>query len=190
MSGTIFEVTPEKELVWKYRNSSKSPPPSFTGPSKPAHVLSSQLQDALKLTADQKKQIAALQNDVDGRLDKALQDEQKKQLKEMQDGKGLAGGFPPHGQILTPLLQSRLKLSDEQKQQVAELQKEIDARLDKTLGDEQKKQLKTARAGFPRPFGLGMLGFGDMFGSAVFRAYRYGPDYPGLAGRNLSPKGK
>jgi len=52
------------------------------------------LQDQLKLSAEQKKQLAELQRDVDGRLDKLLTDEQRKQLKEMRDrGPGGPGGF-------------------------------------------------------------------------------------------------
>src|SRR4029078_4263236 len=54
MSGTIFEVTPDKELVWKYKNPSKAVLNAFTGPSKPGQVLSPALQDSLKLTAEQK----------------------------------------------------------------------------------------------------------------------------------------
>jgi hypothetical protein len=56
------------------------------------------LQDSLKLTADQKKQLEDLQKDVDGRLAKILTDEQKKQLKDMRDrGPGGFGPPPPGG---------------------------------------------------------------------------------------------
>jgi hypothetical protein len=34
--------------------------------------------------------------------------------------------------------------------------------------------------------GFGRGGFGPT-GSSLFRAYRYAPDYPGLAGRQLTP---
>ena len=100
-----------------------------------------------------------------------------------------------------------LKPTSEQKTQLAALQKEVDAGLDKVLTDDQKKQLKQMRADFLRggppggpggggpPGGPGGPGGGPpafLFagppgGSAVFRAYRYGPDYPGLAGKDLKP---
>jgi hypothetical protein len=60
------------------------------------------------------------------------------------------GGPPQPGQILPPFLQERLQLTDKQKKQLAELQKEVDARLDKILTDEQKKQLKEMPRGFGR----------------------------------------
>jgi Spy/CpxP family protein refolding chaperone len=66
------------------------PPGGFP---QPGQVLSERLQDTLKLTADQKKQLEELQKDVDGKLDKILTDDQKKQLKDMRDRRpGGAGG--------------------------------------------------------------------------------------------------
>ena len=38
----------------------------------------------------------------------------------------------------------------------------------------------------PGGFGFGPPGFGPPGGSGVFRAPRYGPDYPGLAGKKLT----
>jgi Spy/CpxP family protein refolding chaperone len=66
------------------------------GPPQPGTVLPVFLQDALQLTADQKKQLDELQKDVDARLAKILTDDQKKQLKEMRPGRG-PGGRPPGG---------------------------------------------------------------------------------------------
>lgn len=68
----------------------------------PGQVMSSFLQEALKLTADQKKQMEELQKDVDGRIEKILTAEQKAQLKEMRErGPGFPGrpgeGFRPGG---------------------------------------------------------------------------------------------
>ncbi len=65
------------------------------GPPQPGQVLSPGLQDRLKLTAEQKKQIEELQKDIDARLGKILTDEQKKQLKDMQQG--APGGRLPGG---------------------------------------------------------------------------------------------
>src|SRR5207247_7436142 len=91
----------------------------------------------------------------------------KQQLKEMSEGPGRGGfggrgGFARSqpGQVLAGPLQERLKLTAEQKKQVAEIQKDVDARLDKLLSDEQKKQLKEMREG------LGRGGFGGFGGNA------------------------
>jgi hypothetical protein len=54
------------------------------------------LQDTLKLTAEQKKQLELLQKEVDGKLEKILTEEQKKQLKQMREGFG-RGGFGGFG---------------------------------------------------------------------------------------------
>ncbi len=63
-------------------------PGGFGGPPRPGQVMPPFLQQELKLTVDQKQQIAALQKEVDEKLAKVLTDEQKKQLKEMRRGPG------------------------------------------------------------------------------------------------------
>src|SRR6478672_9256596 len=65
--------------------------------------------------------------------------------KEGGRGRGRFGGPPQPGQILPGFLQEQLHLTDDQKKQVAELQKEVDAKLDKILTAEQKSQLKEMR---------------------------------------------
>ena len=81
------------------------------------------------------------------------------------DGKGSGGpgdkgpggpkGKMRPGLILPPFLQEMLKLSDSQKKQVEELQKEVDAKLNKILNDEQRKQLQDLRERGPGGFGPG-----------------------------------
>jgi hypothetical protein len=73
------------------------------------------------------------------------------------------GGPPRPGLILPPFAQDRLELTDEQKKQVESLQKEVDAKLDKILTVEQKKQLKEMRPG-PGPGGPGGRGPGGRGG--------------------------
>jgi outer membrane protein assembly factor BamB len=67
-------------------------------------------------------------------------------------GRGGPGGFgpPEPGQIMPPFLRDRLSLTDEQKKQVDELQKEVDTQLAKLLTDEQKKTLKEPDEDGPR----------------------------------------
>ncbi|HEV3417322.1 MAG TPA: hypothetical protein VG056_10925 [Pirellulales bacterium] len=65
-------------------------------PPRPGQILPDFLQERLNLTADQKKQVEALQKEVDAKLAKILTDEQKKQLKEMRN-RGPGGNGPPPG---------------------------------------------------------------------------------------------
>ena len=69
------------------------------GPPQPGQVMPEFVQETLNLTDDQKKQVAALQKDVDGKLDKILTDEQKKQFKEMKDNPGRGGPGGPGGVV-------------------------------------------------------------------------------------------
>jgi hypothetical protein len=73
----------------------------FGGPPQPGQILPPFLQERLNLTAEQKKQLDVLQKEVNGKLDKILDEEQRKQLKEMRDnppGRGGPGGFGGRGQ--------------------------------------------------------------------------------------------
>jgi hypothetical protein len=206
-NGTLFEVTPGKEVVWKYVNPVKGGfgPGGFGpgGPPRPNQVLPSFLQDMLGLSGAQKKEIETLQKTVDETLLKLLSEEQRKTLRERSNpGRVGFAALPAPGQIISVSTQVTLKPTPEQKARLADLQKAVDAGVDKVLTGDQKKQLKQmcedfARGGPPGgpPFGPGgpggpppaFLFAGPPGGSAVFRAYRYGPDYPGLAGRDLKP---
>jgi EF hand len=63
------------------------------GPPRPGQILPPFLQESLKLTDAQKKQLADLQSDVDARLGKILTDDQKTQFKELRKrGPGIPGG--------------------------------------------------------------------------------------------------
>jgi hypothetical protein len=217
INGTVFEVTADKKMVWKYINPSKGGfgpggimvkgpggkgpggkgPGGFPfpggGPPQPGQVLPPFLQAMLELTADQKKQLGEIQKGVTGKLNEILTDEQNKQFKDARPGFGPGGfGAPPRpGQIMSPFLQARLKLTDKQKEQLEGLQKNTDTQLDKLLGDEQRKQLKGMRRFAGGGFGPGgpggMPGFGPPGGASLFRASRYAADYPGLRGRDLTP---
>jgi poly(3-hydroxybutyrate) depolymerase len=68
-------------------------------------------------------------------------------------GRGPGGFGTPPGTVLSPRVQENLKLTDEQKKKFEELQKEVDASVQKILSEEQNKQLKdlkeNAGRGFP-----------------------------------------
>jgi EF hand len=77
-------------------------------------------------------------------------------------GGGPPGGGPPGGfmmgmgrpgEILSRMLQDRLKFTPQQRTELEDLQKEVDAKLDKILSAEQKTQLKQLRERGPGGFG-------------------------------------
>jgi hypothetical protein len=149
------------------------------------------------------KELGEFEAEAARKLDALLTDEQRKQLKDSLReagpfGPGGPGGPPEIGRILPSAVQEKLKLTAEQKKQIDGLQKDADGKMDTLLKDEQKTRLKGmqemmkafAAAGAPGfgpggPRGPG--GFGGTGGSALFRAYRYGKDYKGLAGKDLNP---
>ena len=65
------------------------------------------------------------------------------------------GGPPQPGQILPPTLQDALNLTDDQKKQIAELQKEVDTKLATILTADQLKQMKQMRGRGRGPGGQG-----------------------------------
>jgi hypothetical protein len=60
-------------------------------------------------------------------------------------GPGGFGGPPPVGQVLPPFVRDMLEVTDDQKKQLDELQKEVDAKLAKILTDDQRKRLREMR---------------------------------------------
>jgi hypothetical protein len=66
---------------------------------------------------------------------------------------GFMMGFPRPGEILPRMLQQRLQLTAEQRTSLEALQKEVDAKLEKILNDEQRQQLKEMRERGPGGFG-------------------------------------
>ena len=75
-------------------------------------------------------------------------------------GIGIFGGPPQPGQVLPPVFQRMLNLTDDQKKQVADLQKDVDARLEKILTSAQLKQMKKMRQRGPVRLGGGPGGPG------------------------------
>ncbi len=189
--GTVFEVGNENEVVWKYVNPERGNMPGgpggrggrggrfggffgFNQPSRPGDILPTNLQDTLRLSGDQKKELESLQKSTDEKLDKLLTDEQRRQLKEMRDNLtgagpgGLAGGpngGPPGGG---------------------------------QNGGPGGPQGNGPNGGGPGGFfggfgggpgfgGIGGPGGGGPGGQSLFRGYRYTATYPGLAGKDLKP---
>jgi hypothetical protein len=70
--------------------------PGAFGPSPLGQILPLFVQDQLKLSDAQKKELEAMQKDVDAKLEKLLTDDQKKALKELKErGPNRGPGGPP-----------------------------------------------------------------------------------------------
>jgi Spy/CpxP family protein refolding chaperone len=88
-----------------------------------------------------------------------LTEEQKKKLEEIKKEAPARPGFRPGqpgeprrpgpGLLLPPPVQEQLQLSDEQKEKLARLQKEVDSKLGEILTEEQKKKLEEIRQAGP-----------------------------------------
>jgi len=86
--------------------SGERPPGREGGPGGPGgrggfHLLPPRAQEQLNLTADQQKQLAALEAEVKAKLEKILTPEQLKQLQQMRPPPrpgGMGGGGPGRGQ--------------------------------------------------------------------------------------------
>jgi hypothetical protein len=156
-NGTIFEVTPDKTVVWKYVNPVKNDTP-IGPPPRPGQIMTSIAGEMLGISADQRKQLDEIQKDIDAHLDKLLTADQKKQAGEWPKGQG-GNGYNPAprpGHVMAGPDQNRLKLTDDQKKDVLALQKAIDGRFDKVLSAAQRHQLKTVFAPYgPPPGGPG-----------------------------------
>ncbi len=107
-------------------------------------------------------------------------------------GFGVFGPLP--GELLPSFVQDQLQLTSDQKKQLQELQKEINAQLEKLLSAEQRRQLQKRRNWRPGSFGGGPGVFWGALGGlcgrrtgGLFRAFRYPEDYPAFAGKNRQP---
>ena len=156
-NGTIFEVTPEKAIVWKYVNPVKDGKP-LGKPPRPGVIMSSIAGEMLDISADQRKQLNEIQKDIDAHLDKLLTADQKKLSAEWPQDPGGIGYFPSNqpGQVMASGEQARLKLTDDQKKDMVALQKTVDGSFERVLSTAQKHQIKTVFAPFvPGPGGPG-----------------------------------
>src|SRR5205823_12924987 len=67
-------------------------PPTVGSPPQPGQLMTLTLQARLKLAADQKQAVQALQKEADALLGKLFTDEQKQQFKQMQANMNRGGG--------------------------------------------------------------------------------------------------
>src|SRR5262249_22845929 len=84
-NGIVFEVTPEREVVWKFSNPFKnvpSRPPAAAGPAKRFEAVANSSRDLLNMTRDQRAKLDEIDKELIARLDKFLSAEQIKSFAE------------------------------------------------------------------------------------------------------------
>jgi hypothetical protein len=172
-SGVVFEITPAGETVWKFANPLKNPMggPPGGGRQKLVEVFSGFIRDMMGMKEEQRKKFDEIDKDLIAKVEKTLTPEQRKTLAEPIDFD--LSKFPAPGEFLSKYKKDKLKLSDDQAKEMAALQKDIDAKLDKILTDDQKHQIEEQKA---RPFGNVQPGGGGPGGPGP------GPGGPGGPG--------
>jgi hypothetical protein len=224
--GIVFEVSADNETVWQYKHPGAGFGPGFGSP-RTGELFPEFLRQILQMSDEQKQTLAKLQAEVDAKLAELLTDEQKKQLAQPRNFFGPPGGPGPRGparftpprpgEIIPAIFLDALQLTETQAADLAEFQKHVDGEVATLLTDQQKTQLDEMQKAFVRGPGFGPPGgrppgggpqrrggppgggppggppgFGPPGGpgggpGGLFRVYRYALDYPGLAGRDLTP---
>ena len=186
--GIVFEVTPEKETVWKFSNPFKpvaSGQPAASGPPKRFEAVAGASRDALAMTKDQRKQLDEIDKELVVKLDKILSAEQIKSFAEPNPSDVADLVKRPPGEYLTVFDRSSPKVTDAQRKELQALQKEFNPKIAKVLTDSQK----TLVADFKKGQVAAAAGRGapPKAGNTLFRATRYALDHPAFAGRTLKP---
>lgn len=161
--GSIWEVTPSKEVVWKYIVPRDMKPgteirPGGAGiaetPSPPAcerrplQALPDSVAMWLWLSPDQKKSAAELEAHGALAVEAMLTPGQRDRLKDLAKPGGPTGFRlePEPAEILTPDVVGRLELSGEQEQRLESLRKETSARILAILSGQQRRWYNTSVA--------------------------------------------
>jgi hypothetical protein len=204
-AGVLFEVTPGKEVVWKYSMPQQGPGGPFgpfgpfkPGELRPGRIFPSFLQDMLQMTDDQKAKLDALQKQVDSEVAKILTKDQQAKLDEMHraftggPGFGPPGfgppGFGPPGFGPPGFGPPAFAPPDGKPGDAAQ----GGPSAKRTPGQGGPGAPGGSNQGGPNQGGPGGL-FGPGPGGpggghlGLFTCYRYGPDLPGLAGKDLTP---
>ena len=178
--GIVFEVTPEKEVVWKFTNPFKNIPPPGSSSPKPFEVLRKDARDFLGLKEDQRKKFDEIDKELNVKLDEVLSAEQRKILNERND---IDLSKVPAGDYLSAFRREKLKLTDAQTKALQAIQADFNPRITMILSEDQKRlieehkqSLAATRSGTPRKAG-----------NTLFRATRYSLDHPALEGKTLKP---
>jgi hypothetical protein len=169
--AVIFEVTPQGEIVWRYKH-----PGSEFDLGRPGALVPGFLASMLKLGKPQREQIDKLQAQVDEKLKALLSQGQREKFAQPTGGMAFPGGpgggrgpgafmgIPRIGEIVPESIKADLKLTETQSSVLKELQDYAASELKKVWTDQQKTQLEQIEnmfAGGPpqgRGAGLGNAG--------------------------------
>jgi hypothetical protein len=181
-TGIVFEVTPENETVWKFANPIKNPARATPGggPLRPFEAVPPPTRDALDMNVDQRKQLDAIDKELNAKLEKVLTVEEWRMFTEPSD---IDVSKIPAGEYLAAFKSTKLKLTEAQTKGLQTLQQEFDPKIAKILTDDQKRTLEDLKK---KPATAG-AGGGRKPGNTLFRATRYGLDYPAFQGKRLTP---
>jgi hypothetical protein len=184
--GVVFEVTPEKEVVWKFANPFKrtANPPAGGASPKRFESITGSLRGALNLTADQRKKLDDLDAELVAQLDKVLTAEEIKRFAEPNPDDAADFNKQPAGAYLTVFNRSTPALSDSQRKELQALQQGFSPRMAEILSDAQKTQIADIKKGQGPAAGRGPA---RRQGNTLFRATRYAINHPAFAGRVLVP---
>jgi len=178
--GIVFEVTPEKEIVWKFVNPFKNVPSAGSSAPKPLVVVNKDARDSLGMKEEQRKQLDEIDKDLNLKLDEVLNVEQKKILNE-PDNTALSN--VPAGDYLSVFRREKLKLTDGQTNALQALQAEFNPRIAKVLTDDQKRMVQDRKKNLAATRG----GTARKQGNTLFRATRYAVNHPAFEGKALKP---
>jgi len=175
--GIVFEVTPEKEIVWKFVNPFKSVAPAASSAPKRFEVISKSRRDSLGMKDDQHKILDEIEKELNTKLDEILNFEQKKSLSGPND---IDFSKVPAGEYLWAFKNDKLKLTEAQLKEVQAISRDFNPRIAKILTEEQKRLVETFKnnlaASKPRKQG-----------NTLFRATRYALNHPAFDGKTLKP---
>ena len=187
-NGIVFEVAPDKEIVWKFSNPFKpikDPPTTANGPPKHFEAIAGPSRDALDMKEEQRKKLDEIDGELVAKLEKVLTAEQIKSVVERHPGDVGDISKVPAGEYLTKLERCSPELSQTQRSELLTIQKEFDPRIASILTDAQK----TMVADFKKGQSAAAAGRGGppKAGNTLFRATRYPLDHPAFSGRTLQP---
>lgn len=181
--GIVFEVTPEKETVWKFSNPFK--PARRPDPPRRFQVLNPDSRRTLGMSESQNKQLDELDDQLLAELEKILTSDQLKILAEPNPSDGADFGKAAAGEYLTALNRSALQLTEAQRSALQTLRQNFDPKFAELLTDAQRMPVSELRKNLAAPPADG--GTPRRRGNTLFRATRFAVDYPAFSGKTLQP---
>jgi hypothetical protein len=172
--GIVFEVTAEKEIVWKFSNPFSDEQP--TAP-RPFQAISKEARDALALNEEQAEKLDEIDKELNNKLADDLHLKQRRVLVGPND---VALSSVPAGEYLVAFRNDHLQLRGTQAESLRALAREFNPRIAAILTEDQKQRFEEYKEKRPTPPRRRPR-------NTLFRAKRYGLEHPAFAGRTLAP---